>query len=379
MSTVFVISEFNPFHHGHKYLIDTLHKDFDTVVCVMSGNSVQRGEIACAEKYTRAKIAIQNGANLVIELPFPFCSLAASEFAKAGVFLSNALGCNHLAFGVEAEGEDVIKAAEILYDKTKISNYIKLHPKLSYPKAALEMLKEEFKDNAGMIEKPNNILGAEYINAIRTWKFYIKPVFIHREKEFASSSLIRKVLFEDFEKGLSMLPDETKNILKDQKLWDMARLDGAIIAAIRKTKGEGDYYGIDSGAFKKIYSASLVSSSVKELCEKGVSTNLTYARIRRTLLYVLLGVGKEYRARGKNTKTPSYALVLAADKTGREYLSKEKKNFLVPVITKPADYIKESESVRSDFEFSLTADRVLSIASANSGEYNPLKMTPFMK
>ncbi|NLN56259.1 MAG: nucleotidyltransferase family protein [Clostridiales bacterium] len=379
MTTAFVISEFNPFHHGHKYLIDALHRDFDNVVCIMSGNSVQRGESACAEKYIRAKIAVLNGANLVFELPFPFCSLAASEFAKAGVFLANALGCNNLAFGVEAEGQDVAKAAEILYDRNAISNYIKLHPKLSYPKAALEMIKEEFKERADIIEKPNNILGAEYINAIRTWDFDIKPVFIKREKEFASSSEIRKVLYENFDSGLEMLPEETKSILKDVPLWDYTRLDAAILAAIRLTKGAGDFYGIDTGGLRKIYSAALVSSSVKELCEKSVSANLTYARIRRTLLYVLLNVGKEYRYRGKGTKTPSYALVLAADRTGREYLSKEKKNFTVPVITKPADFIKENENVIYDFEFSLSADRVLSIASGKSGEYNPLKMTPFMK
>jgi predicted nucleotidyltransferase len=80
--TVFVISEFNPFHHGHRYLIDTLHKDFGTVVCVMSGNSVQRGTVACAEKYLRARTAVENGVNLVVELPFPFCSLSAADFVS---------------------------------------------------------------------------------------------------------------------------------------------------------------------------------------------------------------------------------------------------------------------------------------------------------
>ncbi|MDD4124656.1 MAG: nucleotidyltransferase family protein, partial [Eubacteriales bacterium] len=368
-----------PFHHGHKYLIETLHRDFDTVVCVMSGNSVQRGEVSCAEKYHRARTAVYNGVNLVIELPFPFCSLSAAEFAYSGVFLADALNCGHLAFGTEAEGDDIIKAADILYDKTKISNYIKLHPKLSYPKAAFEILKEEFGDKAELIEKPNNILASEYLNAIRLQGSDIKPVFIRREKDYSSSTEIRRVLYKDIEAGLAMLPEATKSVLGYTGIWDGTRLDAAILTAVRLTKGEGDYYGIDSGGFRKIYAASLVSSSVKELCEKSVSSNLTCARIRRTLLGVLLGVGKEYRSRGNRTKKPSYALILAADKAGREYLAREKNNFYIPVITKPADYIRESEAVIRDFEYSLTADGVLSIASGKSGTYNPLKITPFIK
>jgi predicted nucleotidyltransferase len=340
----------------------------------MSGNSVQRGTVACVEKYLRARTAVENGVNLVVELPFPYCSLSAADFASAGVFISNALCCGNLAFGAESSKEAVIKAADILYDKQKISEYIKLHPKLSYPKAVSEIIKAEFGEEASLIEKPNNILAAEYINAIRAGGFPIKPIFVERNKNYASSSEIRETLYKDSGAGFDMLPEETVKLLKDADIWDGTKLDPVLLAAVRLSGGKGGYYGIDSGSFNKIYSASLVSSCVRELCEKSVSSNLTYARIRRTLLCVLFSVGKEYQK-----QNPSYALVLAADIKGRAYLAENKNCFRIPVITKPADYVKAGEKATRDFEFSLKADSVLSIASGKSGEYNPLRITPYMK
>lgn len=386
--TVFVISEFNPFHHGHQYLIDTLKKEFETVVCVMSGNAVQRGEPACAEKYLRAKIAVENGVNLVFELPFPFCSLSAADFAYAGVYLVNALRGANLAFGTESPGEDLESMADILYDKEKIYALIKSAPELSFPKAGRALLESVNPRLAPLIQRPNNILAVEYLNAIKAISADIQPVYIKRETRYASSTQIRKVLRADFGAGLKMLPETTSRLLSKENLWQSERLDGAILAFIRLTEGKGDVYGIGAGDFAKIYHAALSSSSAGELGEKCVSPTLTYARIRRALLFALLGVGKEYghgfSAEKRRMKTPGYALLLAADKKGRAYIARGKKDFAVPVITKPADYaaargpawVPESDQVKKDFAFSLKADRVLSLASGQSGRYNPLTMTP---
>lgn len=251
---------------------------------------------------------------------------------------------------------------------------------LSYPKAAKEILRAEFGEKAALIEKPNNILAAEYLNAIKAQGCGIKSVFIRREKGFSSSLEIRKILYADTEAGLALLPEATRCSLCKDVIWDGAKLDTALLAAIRLSEGGGDYYGTDAGVIKKIYSASLVSSSTKELCEKSVSPGLTAARVRRTLLCILMGVGREYGlSRGSGFAKPSYALVLAADARGRAYLSQNKKSFTLPVITKPADYAFSGGAVKRGFEFSLRADRVFSLASGESGKYNPLKMTPYMK
>lgn len=98
---VSVICEYNPFHFGHMYQLEQLKKDFSAVVCILSGNIVQRGSVAAADKYLRAKAALNSGASLVLELPIPWCCSSARDFALAGVHISNALGSKYLAFGAE--------------------------------------------------------------------------------------------------------------------------------------------------------------------------------------------------------------------------------------------------------------------------------------
>jgi len=371
-SSVFVISEFNPFHFGHKYLIDTLKRDFSTVICVMSGNSVQRGEVACAEKYQRAAIAVNSGANLVLELCFPFSSLSAKDFAAAGVFAAGAFGCQTLAFGAEDDKETVTRAAEVLFDRQKIKEYIKLNPNLSYPKAAKAILKESLGAGEELIEKPNNILAVEYISAIKALGLSINTLFVKREKGCLSSSAVRRRLSANFNEGLSLLPGTTSEPLGQSGLWNGKALDAAFISKFRLSGGEGDCYGIDAGGFKSVYNSSMSSRTLDEVCEKAASTILTRARVRRALLLYFFGVGREY-----GRKTPSYSLLLAADKIGREYISKNKKSFGLPLITKPADYKKAGKRAETDFLLSADADIVFGLASPN-GVYNPLLMTPYM-
>lgn len=366
-NAVFVISEFNPFHFGHKYLIDTLHKTFGTVVCVMSGNAVQRGEAAIAEKYLRARIAVENGVDLAVELPFPFCSLSAKDFALSGVSLAASLGAVNLGFGCEDDGEILAKIASYL-TREKITEYIHSHPKLSYPKASKAILDDNIPEYSPLMTKPNNILGVEYLRAIGEIAPYITPYYVRRASEYASSSTIRKALLSG---GGAILPERTAMLLENTTLWETKKLDTTLIASMRLAAGKNPVYGIDEGSFLRIRDAAMRSSTLDELYANASSSNLTNARIRRTLLFTLLGIGKEYQK-----KRPSYALVLAANEKGRAYLGENRHYFSVPVLTKPADYLKLSEEARLDFALSFAADSVLSLSSGK--EYNPLRMTPFM-
>ena len=366
-NAVFVISEFNPFHYGHKYLIDTLHKSFDTVVCVMSGNAVQRGEVAIAEKYMRSRMAVENGADLVVELPFPFCSLSAKDFALSGVSLAASLGAVNLGFGCEDDGEAIKKAASFL-TREKITEYISTHPKLSYPKASKAILEENMPEYAPLMTKPNNILGVEYLRAISETAPYMTPFFVRRASEYASSSTIRKALLSG---DGAILPEKTALLLEKTTLWETKKLDTMLIASMRLSAGKNTIYGIDEGSFLRIRDASMISTTLDELYVNASSPNLTNARIRRTLLCNLFAIGKEYQK-----KRPSYALVLAANAKGRTYLGENRHYFSIPVLTKPADYLKLPEEAKMDFAVSFAADSVLSLSSGRV--YNPLRMTPFM-
>ena len=154
-----IICEFNPFHKGHKYLIDTVKKDGAHVVCVMSGSFVQRGECAVYDKFSRAKTAIENGADLVIELPTECSTLSAQGFAEAGVALLEATGiCDSIAFGAECGNADELK---------KVADEIKAHDGeikaelakgVSYPTARQNVI------NSPLLDTPNNILAIEYLS-----------------------------------------------------------------------------------------------------------------------------------------------------------------------------------------------------------------------
>ena len=125
MKAVGIICEYNPFHSGHKRQIDTLRDmGYDCIVCVMSGNFTQRGELAMFDKYTRAKTAVLGGADLVFELPFPYSSLSAEGFATAGVHILSSLGIRNISFGSECADKQLLcTAADVISSQGFIQAY----------------------------------------------------------------------------------------------------------------------------------------------------------------------------------------------------------------------------------------------------------------
>ena len=171
MTTVGIIAEYNPFHRGHAHQIEEIRKRYgaDTrIIAVMSGNFPQRGDVAIADKYTRAKAAVVGGVDLVLELPFPFCGESAPVFAAAGVAILHALGTvDVLSFG--AEENDVsrlAKAAETVSDGVFLEEIHALskHSENGYPEVFYRTVAEKAgKDTADLFLVPNNLLGIEYI------------------------------------------------------------------------------------------------------------------------------------------------------------------------------------------------------------------------
>ena len=210
MKSVGIISEYNPFHNGHKYHIENAKKlsGAECAVAIMSGNYVQRGDVAVFSKYKRAEIAVRCGIDLVIELPAYFSLKSAEGFARGGVSLLHAMNVDYISFGTETDDLNLLKeSAKVLKEeKGDFKTVLKEHLSKGKPFAAARQaaFNSVFKKGSDIIMKPNNILATEYLAALSTLKSDMKPIPVKRagtdhdsentNGNFSSASNIRKLL-----------------------------------------------------------------------------------------------------------------------------------------------------------------------------------------
>lgn len=341
MKIAAVICEYNPFHNGHKYQLELIKRDFDAVLCVMSGSFTERGDIAVFNKWKRAEAAVLNGADLVLELGARYSLSAAHGFSEGAVATVINTGiADALVFGSEANDvEKLSVAADILMNETaEISEKIKaaLANGLGYP-AARQSAFEGLIDSE-LLTMPNNLLALEYIMALKRHKSGITPITHERTAEhdsnsetggFASASHIRNKIknSEDFS---SLTPYDFSGC----EVYDINCLTD-IFKFLLRTKGEALFADIpdaEYGLFNRFYKAQ-DKASFEEIIESAVTKRYTRARLKRTALRAILGITGKYRA-------PQYLRVLAANGTGREILAKMKSTALVPIVTKTADFDK---------------------------------------
>ncbi len=329
-SVMAVICEYNPFHFGHKHQIDIMKENSKLCVGIMSGATVQRGSLAVADKYNRAAAAVKAGLDLVVELPFPYSSASAEDFAAAGVHIAAAIGADSLCFGVE-ENPAVFKKMAATADadliKKRALTYIKAEKSLSYPRA-VSLAAEEIlgKEGGEALTKPNNILGFEYVSAIKKGGYGITPFPIQRNAAFPSSSSIRSA--ESFE-GKIPYADyfaEPRRDLKYMERW--------ILMMLRHHEW-GELYCVDAPFTAVIKKAAREATSLEEFYALATGKVYTAARVRRAVLAIWFNVlTEEVKAR------PDYTLLLAANDKGTAYLKKIKKTEGITIITKPASYKK---------------------------------------
>lgn len=305
MSVIGIVCEFNPFHKGHKYLIDTVKKEDDTVVCVMSGNFVQRGEPALFPKDARVKAALLNGADIVLELPFVYATASAEIFAHNAVKILNDFGCEKLAFGTEnADISSLYNAVEILNDKEfdlKIKHY--LEEGVSYPAARQRAFNEYDVDFD--ISTPNNILALEYVKAIKKLNSKMTPIPVARVGAgyndtksvdgIASATHIRQLInnVEDFSQ---FIPENTVEIynkeLKNGNYVSIEKYNLAALALLRSklNKDVSCIANMAEGLENRIKSAIKESTSLEEIYDKAKTKRFTHSRIRRAVLSLAIGV-----------------------------------------------------------------------------------------
>ncbi len=273
-----IIAEFNPLHSGHKYLIDKAKKN-GPVICVISGNFVQRGDTAIFEKRIRTEMALKCGADLVIELPVCYSMSTAQNFAFGGVSLLNAIGCDTLVFGSESgDIQPLIKSAKILCSQEfskKLSNHLK--DGITFAKAR-QLAAQECGAPKGILDGANNNLGVEYITAANTINHNVKFKTVKRlgaihdstdlDDDYISASLIRdKIKQNDFSFLEKYIPYEIWDIFKDCNYSDISKIETAILTVLRtKTRKElSSLPDLSEGLENKLFSEINVALSLEEL------------------------------------------------------------------------------------------------------------------
>ena len=330
MRTVGIICEYNPLHLGHKKQLDLLRSQFGedcTIVCLMSGNFVQRGAPAIVDKSLRAKAAILSGADLVLELPVTYALSSAEGFARGGVEILGSV-CDFLCFGAETADSDALMgtAKALLSDDFPPLLRTQLDTGKSFPAARAAALGQMGIDST-LVESPNNILAVEYCKAILESGCSMQPLPIHREGSYhdgvpdaenPSATSLRKLMLsnEDWD---SYVP--TPEVFRDAPLHTLTAGETAILARLR-TMTDAEFealpYGSE-GLWRKFMHACRSCATLEEIIAATKSKRYTRTRIDRMVMCAFLGITKDMLAE----KAP-YVRCLALNDRGRWVLKRLK-------------------------------------------------------
>lgn len=333
-----IIAEFNPFHSGHKYLFETAKQvGFTHIVVIMSGNFVQRGEPAVYSKRVRAQVAIKNGADLVIEMPCVWAVSRAERYADAGVFLADALGCvDSLIFGSECGDLQALFEVKNSFETSEFQDDLHkyLGQGITFAKARELAIKETIScgNFLEILNKPNNILGIEYLKAIEKHSSKIIPVTVKREEKFICASKIREMIkseIKDFSQDFSFeikIEEPPKDLFFGEKAV-VSRLKIIPKNAMRLLPD------ISEGLENRIFNSLNCAENLDKLLETAKSKRYTMARIKRIILCACLGITEEIQS-----KSPPYLRILGATKKGLEVLNRAKLTASLPVISRSSDF-----------------------------------------
>lgn len=338
-----IIAEYNPFHNGHKYHMEKTREitGADAIAVVMSGSFVQRGDIAICDKWTRAKMALLGGADLIVELPCVYSCQSAEYFAKGAVSILEHLKCNFLSFGTECDNiDDIIKTAEFLKnpdDEFKKNLEINLQNGNSYPKALANALGKD------LVNTPNNVLAIEYIKQIKN----MEPVGIKRKGSLHDGTGSASDIREQILKGNNvehLMPKSSYEILKSSVLANRDAFEKLLMYKLRTMDIEQlkSIPDVTEGLENRILQMAHKCTTVGEMCESIKTKRYTMARIRRIMTNALLGIKKE-----DISQPPEYIRILGMNKMGMEILSELRDKTDIPIITKVAN-AKESKMLQID-------------------------------
>lgn len=374
MKTAGIIAEYNPFHNGHAYQIEQVRRQTgaDYVIVIMSGDFVQRGEPAIADKYLRARMALQEGADLVLELPVLFACAGAEYFARGGVSILNSLGCvDTLCFGTEQESlseslSEFLPVVSVLTEEPPayrqcLASYLK--EGMGYPVARSAALSDCLDADISFLRKPNNILALEYLCALKRLNSSITPVSIQRvgsgyhdrslTGQFASATAIRNSILGksiEFQETFvsdalhGYMPESAIVLLKKhfEEYGPLCIQDFSSILQYRLLTAQtpeelSSYFDIDSFLANRIFQNRFAFSSFSDFAERLTSKNKTRGHIQRALFHILLNLPNPP---DPTLYFPQYTRILGMRRESSGILKCMKNSSSIPVLTKMADAFK---------------------------------------
>lgn len=338
MKKIGIVCEYNPFHNGHKYQLEKIREKYsDAIIIVcMSSSFTQRGELSILNKWDKTRCALNNGVNIVLELPYIYSTQSSDTFAEYAIKILNEFKIDELCFGSEDDNLDILyKVADTqinnkLFDQ-KVKEY--LDDGINYPTALNNALKDLINVE---ITKPNDLLGVSYLKEIIKNKYDIKPFVIKRTNDYhdiesdsniVSASNIRERLIKN-ESIKNKVPFDVFEILKDKNLKNnyFELLKYKIISEDDLNK----YLDVDEGLNTRIKNQIYKSNNLEELIQNIKTKRYTYNKISRMLNHILCSFTKSEN----NIKDLEYIRILGFDKKGQEYLSKIKKDMNTPILNK---------------------------------------------
>lgn len=402
MKIAAVISEYNPFTAGHKYHIEQTKAltHADAVIAIMSGNFVQRGEPAIFDKQLRTRLALEGGADVVIELPTLFALQSAEIFAHGGVKILDSLGCvDYLSFGSETDIAFVGKVAALLADEPysfKKELNKNLDDKTPFAQARTNTIATYFnltEEEKLCLSLPNSILAIEYIKKLIQFDSDIQPVAIHRVgggyndvteyTDYLSATAVRKLIREDrFSTISNKLPAKiAKMILSQQYRADNGDFYKMLQYKLMTSKSTdiAQISGVVEGLENAFISAAF-ESSYSDFIEKVHSKRYTRTAIQRIAYNILLGITKADVERCKTKTDPLYARVLGFRQESSGVVKYISENSSIPVITNVPSY-KKVLSDTALFDYDILASDIYKLATGlPAGDTRPdFKLVPAIR
>ena len=371
-----IIAEYNPFHNGHLYHLQKSLQNTGSSysVAIVSGNFTQRGSTSLVDKWAKTEMAIKNGIDLVIELPLLYSISSAENFAEGAIKLLNSLKViDYLSFGSESGDISTLNMiADVLMKEPKAYKNILSHELskgLSFPKArenALLMYLNDIRRFSNVLSSPNNILGIEYLKALKKLKSPITPVTVERYNtgyhdtsyngNVASATAIRNIVKNNgWDILRKVVPENTfstllENIKVGHVVPDLSVFERQIIYNLRKMSIQeiAELPDVSEGLENAIKNTANSCNSVVEFLNIIKSKRYTNTRIQRILLYALLGITKKDMALSK--KAIPYIRVLGFNQKGKHLISEiAKANPKLEIITSVKKYMDTSNNKNSKY------------------------------
>ena len=365
MEAVGIICEYNPLHNGHIYHIEQVKKLFPghTIILVLNGYFLERGEVSILSKENKTKLALIYGVDLVVELPFIFGSQSADIFADAAIKILGYLGCSHLVFGSESNDIEALLRVADIQNQPEYNEKVKelLKTGINYPTALSKALNIKVD-----VFNPNDLLGISYIKAIKNNNLNIKPITIKRtssyhdleeESNIISASNIRNKIKhkEDISK---YIPRKTNKLIE---IISLEHLFPYIKYKILTDMDLSKYLTVDEGIENRLKEKIIDSHNLEELIQNIKTKRYTYNKISRMLVHILIGLPKEIN----KLANIEYIKILGFNKKGREYLHNLKDDLEISLIPIPNSLQYKYELIASIVYSLISKNKILAYEKSN--------------